>query len=113
MTTKKRNESSEYYSFALRAVGDDYTPTEADFTAHQYSMKQDESLKADIREDVVRTFELWHSGKDSNGKSIQWKTIEQEFRSRIAWPHYGLTDNSTAWRKAVAGGMTPAMQHTS
>lgn len=112
MTTRIRNESSKYYAFSLRAVGDDYTPTEADLTAHRYSMRQDEELRADVREDKVRTFIKQHFYKDSEDHVTVWYTTEQEWTSRMAYPALGISDRSTAWQQAIARGMSPAKQFT-
>lgn len=112
MTTKIREELSKYYSFTLRAIGDDYTPSEAEYTAHDYDMMQEESLGADIREDgsqhQQRFYYIFHD--DGNVEVVPY--YESNSYSRMVWEAYSISDSSMLWQDAVNRGYTPEAIHT-
>lgn len=116
MTTKIREELSKYYSFSLRAIGDDYTPSEAEFTAHPYDMKQEESLGADIRVDYRFYQELFRYiyTKDEWGNTYVTMVpyVDVQLSNQMAWEAYTITDSSTLWQDAVSRGYTPEAIHT-
>ena len=112
MTIKIREELGKYYSFSLRAVGDDYTPSEPEFTAHRYDMKQDESLAADIREDITLYQEHFQFLYDDIGSQTVIRTIKEDSSSHLAWEAYAITDSSQLWQDAVNRGYTPEAIHT-
>lgn len=112
MTTRIRSESNAHYSFSLRAVGDDHTPAEPDFACHKYSMKQDESLNADIREDTVYSEEVFSWVPNGHGGTVLSRKIRQEPRSTIAWSAYGFSDTSSAWGSVINKGISIGDQLT-